>query len=189
MYGNVVELVSDFEGNRVINYNLILPFPSWLALLSKSAYYFIVYFVFSLLMFFVGKITLWNQLDLTQIFYFKFIVSLILQSLFFSCFVLWVSSLVDSMHKMGSVWARYIFPLWFMGGFQFSWVALHKALPIVAYINLLNPMMYITEATRASLLGQTDYINFWICTIAIIIFSLACFVLGLRNLKKRLDFV
>ena len=93
------------------------------------------------------------------------------------------------MSKLGSVWARYIFPMWFMGGFQFSWTALHHVLPIVAYINLLNPMIYITEAMRVALLGQADYINFWLCLVAMVIFSCVCFAAGMRNLKQRLDFV
>ena len=109
--------------------------------------------------------------------------------MFYACFVIWVSSIVANMAHMGSVWARYIFPMWFMGGFQFSWIALHKALPNVAYINLLNPMMYITEAGRVSMLGQANYINFWLCLLAISAFSVLCFALGIRNLKRRLDFV
>src|ERR1700721_736051 len=32
LFSNVVELVADFEGDRVINYSLTLPIPSWLAL-------------------------------------------------------------------------------------------------------------------------------------------------------------
>jgi hypothetical protein len=189
LYGSVVELVSDFQGDRVINYNLILPIPSWMAIVSKGAYYFIIYVILSVLMLPIGKLTLWNQLDLTQIDYFKFFISLFFQNIFYACFVLWAASIVENASKLGSIWARYIFPMWFMGGFQFSWIALHNAMPVVSYIILLNPMMYITEATRASVLGQSDYINFWICLVAIAIFSALCLAVGMRNLQKRLDFV
>lgn len=189
LYANVVELVSDFEGNKTINYSLTLPIPSWLAILSKSAYYFIIYVFLSLLMVPIGKLTLWHQFDLTQINYFKFFLSVIMQNMFYACFVIWVSSIVANMAHMGSVWARCIFPMWFMGGFQFSWIALHKAMPHAAYINLLNPMIYITEAGRVAIIGQTGYINFWLCLLAIAFFSLLSFALGIRNLKKRLDFV
>ncbi len=189
LYANAVDLVSDFEGDRVINYSLTLPIPSWLAIISKAAYYFIVYFLLSLLMFPIGKLVLWKQMDLAQIFYAQLLLSLIFSSVFYACFVLWASSIISSMNKLGSVWARFIFPMWFMGGFQFSWMALYHVLPTVALISLLNPMIYITEAVRAAMLGQTGYINFWLCLLAIVFFSGFFLVLGMRNLKKRLDFV
>ncbi len=189
LYASAIEMVSDFEGNRVINYSLTLPIPSWMAIVSKGAYYFIVYFFLSAFMLPLGKLILWNQLDLTQINYFKFFISMIFQNLFYACFVLWAASIIANMSKFGSIWARYIFPMWFMGGFQFSWISLNKVSPIISYINLLNPMMYITEAARVSMLGQSGYINFWFCMLSITFFSIICLAVGIRNLKKRLDFI
>lgn len=137
----------------------------------------------------IGKLTLWNQFDLSQIDYGKFALCILFQNIFYACFALWASSIIANMNKLGSVWARYIFPMWFMGGFQFSWIALYKAMPIVAYINLMNPMIYITEAMRVALISQSDYIDFWLCLIAIAFFSVICFIIGMRNLKQRLDFI
>jgi ABC-type polysaccharide/polyol phosphate export permease len=189
LHGSAIDLVSDFEGDRIINYYLTLPMPSWVVLVSKAAYYFLTYFILSILMFPIGKLCLWNQFDLTQIYYFKFLLILIFQNIFCACFALWVSSLIANMSQLGNVWMRFIFPMWFMGGFQFSWHALHQTLPTLALINLINPMMYITEAVRAAMLGQTGYINFWLCLLAISLFSVICLWAGIRNLKKRLDFV
>lgn len=189
LYISTVDLLVDFEGDRVIDYNLTLPIPSWLAIVSKAGYYFIVYLSLTLSILPIGKLLLWNQLDLMQINYFKLFLAIIFQCLFYSCFVIWAASVIDNMTKLGIVWARFIFPMWFMGGFQFSWKALYSVLPIVAWIDLLNPMIYITEATRASILGQTDYINFWLCLVAISCFSAICLLQGMRNLKRRLDFI
>jgi ABC-type polysaccharide/polyol phosphate export permease len=189
LYSSAVDLVSDFEGDRVIDYRLTLPIPSWLAIASKAAYFFIIYLTLSILMLPIGKLLVWNQLDVTQINYLQLALALIAQSVFYACFVIWASSIIDNMSKLGSVWSRFIFPMWFMGGFQFSWISLYHVLPIVAWINLLNPMIYITESTRAALLGQADYLNFWLCLLAITFFSGICLAVGMRNLKKRLDYV
>lgn len=189
LYGNIITFLQDLEGENVINYYLTLPIPSYLALVSKALYYFITYLILSLCMLPIGKMTLWNQLDIYHIAYFKLMLALIFQSIFYACFVIWTTSIVKNMANIGSVWARFIFPMWFLGGFQFSWVALYKATPLIAYINLLNPMIYITEATRTALLGQSDYINFWICLCAIVLFSALALFFGIRNFKKRLDFV
>lgn len=189
LYSNVVDVVSDLEGDRVINYNLTLPIPSIWALISKSAYYFIIYVLLTTTMLPIGLVCLWNQVHLLHISYYKLALAIIFQSIFFSCFVLWAASMIENMGKLGTVWARFIFPMWFMGGFQFSWFALYQAMPMIAYLNVINPMIYITESTRAAMLGQEGYVNFWVCLIAIIGYSALCLLLGISNLKKRLDFV
>ncbi len=189
LYVSVVDLIVDFQGDRIIDYTVTLPIPSWLAILSKAGYYFFVYMLLTLAVLPVSKLSLWNQLDLTTVNYFKLMLAIIFQSMFYACFTIWASSVIENMTKLGSVWARFIFPMWFMGGFQFSWIALHHITPVVAWINLINPMIYITESTRSAILGQADYLNFWLCLAAITFFSMVCFLKGLWNLKKRLDFV
>jgi ABC-type polysaccharide/polyol phosphate export permease len=189
LYSSAVDLVADFQGNKVINYALTLPIPSWLALLAKSTYYFIVYATLTTLMLPIGKLSLWNTLNVSQIVWIKLALALIMQCIFYACFVLWAASIIKNMSKLGSIWARYIFPMWFMGGFQFSWLALYKVIPVAAYINLINPMIYITESTRAAMLGQEGYINYWICVAVIAVCAFGCFMIAFRNLKKRLDFV
>lgn len=189
LYGSIVGFLQDLEGERIINYYLTLAVPSWVPILSRVVYHFIVYFSLSFLMLFIGKLSLWNQLDLTQINYFKFILALIFQNIFYACIVIWVASMVKGMMNIGTVWARFIFPMWFMGGFQFSWIALYSVSPLMAYINLLNPMIYITETTRVAFMGQQGYINFWLSLLAILMFSLISLAFGIKNLKKRLDFV
>ena len=189
LYSSAVDFVADLQGDRVIDYNLTLPIPSWLAILSKAIYYFIVYSILSLAVLPLGKIMLRSQFDLTIVNYFKLLLALIFQNVFYASFTIWAGSVIEDMSKLGTVWARFIFPMWFMGGFQFSWIALYAVAPIVAIIDLLNPMIYITESTRVALLGQADYLNFWICLVMIALFSMICFVAGLKNLKERLDFI
>jgi ABC-type polysaccharide/polyol phosphate export permease len=189
LYSSVVDVVVDLEGDRVINYNLTLPIPSVLALLSKSIYYFTVYVVLTVAMLPIGWGCLMSQWHTMDISYFKLALVIIFQSMFYACFVLWAASMVPNMGQFGKIWSRFIFPMWFMGGFQFSWLALYHAIPTLAYINVINPMIYITESMRAALLGQTGYANFWLCLLAITFFSMMSLALGIRNLKKRLDFV
>lgn len=189
LYANVVELVSDFQGDRVINYGLTLPIPSWMALCSKTIYFTIIYIILSTLMIPIGKLCLFNQFDLTHICYYKLALIILFQSIFYACFVLFPASIINNMMQLGTVWARFIFPMWFLGGFQFSWTALYETLPILAYINLCNPMIYITEAVRVALLGQEGYLNFWLCLFVIILYSCFFLSIALRNLKRKLDYV
>lgn len=189
MYVSVVEFISDLEGDRIINFYLTLPIPSWVVLISKALYYFIIYFIFAVLTLPMGKLALWHEFDLTNFSYAKLLIILVAQNIFYAGFVLWATSKVPNIMQAENIWMRYIFPMWFMGGFQFSWHALYEAIPILAYINLLNPMIYITEAARVAMLGQEGYLNFWACIGVILIFSAFWFIMGMRNLKHRLDYV
>lgn len=189
LYGSVMYFVSDLEGNRIVNYSLTLPAQSWIALISKATYYAIIYVVLSLFMIPIGKLVLWNQLDMATISFSKLLLAIVCSNIFFACFTIWCSSIIKNLQNIGAVWARYIFPMWFMGGFQFSWLSLLSALPWVAYISLLNPMIYITECTRSAMLGPVGYMNYWICIGAILAFSFISLVVGIYNLKKRLDYV
>jgi len=189
LHSNVIDLVADIEGDRIINYYLTLPIPSALVFACKSIYYFIIYATLTCAMLPVGYICLWGALDLAQVSFYKLILAILFQSAFYACFVLWVSSVTPNVALLGNVWRRFISPMWLIGGFQFSWLSLHAALPWLAYCNALNPMIYITESTRVALLGQTGYANFWLCLAVIACFSTLCFIIALRNLKKRLDFV
>ena len=98
---NVVELVSDFEGDHVISYNLTLPIPSWLALISKAGYYFIIYTILSLLMLPIGKLCLWNQFDLAAVHYPKLILAILALSIFYASFALFVTSILENIAKNG----------------------------------------------------------------------------------------
>ena len=129
LYASTIDLVSDFEGDRVISFNLALPFPSWMAIVSKAAYFFIIYTTLALLMIPIGKVCLWNQFDLALVNWPKLMLIILMLSMFYACFVLWVSSIINNMTKMGQVWSRFVFPMWFLGGFQFSWMASYKTLP------------------------------------------------------------
>ena len=188
LYTSAIDLVSDFEGDRIINYNLTLPIPSWLAIISKTMYYTIVYCILAIAIFPIGKLCLWNQLDLMNVQYPRFLLVVLFQSTFYACFLLWAASITANISKLGTIWARFIFPMWFMGGFQFSWTALHKALPLVSYINLANPMMYITEAIRSTIFEQMDYINYWLCLGMIAFFSLLFLTHGLTKEKYVIIF-
>lgn len=189
MYSSIVDFVSDLQGDRVIDYQVTLPIPSWLAITAKATYYAIVYALLTIAMIPFAKVVLWDTFDLLAINHLQFFIAIVLQAIFCACFSIFAASLIDNMGKLGTVWSRFIFPMWFMGGFQFSWQALHHVTPVVAWIDLMNPMIYLTEATRAALLGQEGYLNFWLCTAVTLVFSAMTLWLGINNIKKRLDYI
>ncbi len=118
-----------------------------------------------------------------------FSVVWIISAAFFSVFSIWVASFVKGPQQMGKVFIRFMFPLWFFGGFQFTWEKLYSQAPILAYIDLLNPYIYAMEAMRTAVLGSESNLNFGLCILALIIMGVLAFTHAFRRFKKQLDFV
>ena len=93
------------------------------------------------------------------------------------------------MARLENAFMRIVYPLWFLGGFQFSWKVLHDCSPTLATLNLLNPYVYSMESMRAAALGQHDYLPFWYCIGALVLFTIMFASWGIIRLKKRLDFI
>ncbi len=182
-------LINDFEGDQVYSYYLTLPMPSWLVWLRSILYYAIGASFMAIFVLPVGKLVLWNQVNLQHFNIVKFIIVFLLSNLFFGAFTLWITSCLKNMLKMQNVWMRFVFPVWFLGCYQFSWYVLYNKWPLLAYINLLNPITYIMEGIRGSILGQEGYIPWIYCCIALVLFIGLCSWRSIKSLKKRLDFV
>ena len=188
-YASIVNLVGDLIGGKVTYYYATLPLPTWLMftrlILSNASLYMILTFTYIPL----GKLLLYNRLDLGAIHWLQMIIIVVVSSLFYGAFNLFTTSFIDGFEHIGSVWARFIFPLWFLGGFAFSWAVLYETTPTFAYIDLLNPILYISEAFRVALMGQPGFLNFWLCITMICVFGVAIGWIGIERLKKRCDFI
>jgi ABC-2 type transport system permease protein len=189
LYGNAATMVADFEHDQTIAYYLTLPTHTITVLCSHVLYNTIVGSVMALFLLPLAKIILWNQLNLFNIAWLKFIFFLALLNLVCATASLLVAALVPSMDKFDMLWTRIIFPLWFLGGFQFSWYSINLMAPKLSYFMLLNPVMYMTEGMRAAVLGQEGSINFWINCLVLLIMLVSVAFWAFKALKKRLDFV
>lgn len=189
VYSNAVTIVSDIEGDRTITYYLSLPAPAFTILASFVCYYAFISITMGILLLPLAKIILGSQFVLANVSWLSLILFISLINLFYATATLLLSALIPSMDKFDILWTRFIYPIWFLGGFQFSWKSVHDKVPWFSYIILVNPVTYATEGIRAVLLGQTGYLPFWLC--CLVIFVLWIFVAwgAYKTLKKRLDFV
>ena len=189
MYGNVAMTIMDFEGDRSIEYYLTLPTSPSVILASTAFAYACIGTLLSFAVVPLGKIILWDRFEITSIAWFKLAMMIIVANIFYGMLTQAVAAHVGSMRKMGNVWARFIFPLWFLGGFQFSWMAMNKLSEYVSYALLFNPITYIMEGTRAAVIGQDGFLSWWVCVGALSFFSVACWFYAYHKMKKLLDFV
>lgn len=189
VYSSVTNLVSDFENNDITSYYLTLPMPSYLVFIEKMVYYTINTSMMGLLVLPISKLLAWNTLDLSQLSIVKLLLMFMLANVFYAAFTIWVTSRTPGLEQIGSVWMRFVYPLWFLGGFQYSWQVLYDFSPTLAYVSLINPMIYVMEGARAAVLGQEGSLNFWMCLGMLLLFTILCAWHGLKQLKKRLDYI
>lgn len=187
MLTSIAIFLGDLQGDMAITYYMSLPLPSWLMFIElalASAYRSLAT---SILLLPLGKIILGNSLILSNIHWPHFIIAILLLNLFYGFFTIFVGSYIPDLSALTMVRSRIMFPLWFLGGFQFPWKMLYSVSPTFAYFNLCNPIIYIMDGLRSTTLPPEKYLPFWNCMGMLIIFSITCGYFGIQKLKKRLD--
>lgn len=171
-----------------LKYELTLPIPQWLAFTKYAFEYTYEGLITTIMVMPIGMLLLWNQFPFQHFYFFKFHFILFIICLFASFFSIWMASITqDIFHGLENLWLRIIFPLWFLGGFQFSWKGLHSISPVLAYLNLLNPLTYAMEGARACTLDPALSLPYWNCIFALIGFTIFFGYFGICSLKKRMD--
>ncbi len=188
-YSGAAILVADLEGNRTISYYLTLPVPSWLIFIRIILYYSVYYGLLASFILPFGNLLLPVKISLSSIVWSRFIIIFVLMNIFHGTIVLWSASVINNMATLGKVWSRILHPAWFLGCFQFSWSMLYALWPKVAYLVLLNPVIYTMEGMRGALLNSNESLPFWLCCIALSLSIIALTHNAINRFKKRLDFV
>jgi len=189
VYPRAINIVLDLMSNKALTYDLTLPIPSWLAIARIPLSSFIRSMMLSVFAFPFSLFFVWDQFNYTQFSFIKFSTILTMSALFCSAFGLIIASIVHDADELGSIWSRAILPLWSMGGFQFSFNVMLSKMPFFGYLSLLNPVIYMMEGMRVAILGQSDYLPFWQCVTALLIFTIIFSCIGIKKMLKRLDSV
>ena len=100
-----------------------------------------------------------------------------------------MSTIPETFPQIRKIWTRLIFPMWFLSGVEFPWNIVNKLSPKIAYALLANPMIYAMEGIRATVLGQANYLSFWICLPVLWLFAISFGFIAIFKLKKQLDYV
>jgi ABC-type polysaccharide/polyol phosphate export permease len=186
---SIPSLLGDIEGEGAISYYLTLPMKQSMVFVRYATSFAIKAAIISISVLIFSKLVMWQVLDLTNLSVIKYLTIFVIMHSFIGFFALLISAYTPDMSYFENIWSRVIFPMWFLGGYQFDWATLYKQLPALAYVNLLNPLTYILEANRAAFLGQAGYINFWACCAMLLIFTMVAAHFGIRKFMQRLDCV
>ena len=132
-WGLATQFVADLEGNRVIEYYLSLPVTAASYFAKQIVFFAIRSVISATIVIPFMKIMLWNSLDFSKMAPLHFLIIFIAASFFCASLALFITSLVKNMHSIDNIWIRFLFPMFFFGGSQFSWHTLFAVAPILAY--------------------------------------------------------
>lgn len=189
VYNSATKTIMDIDGDRNISYYLTLPASPALVLLAMACSYALISMMLTIVLLPFGKLILYNSFNGVTISWIRFIIMMILSNVFFAIFTVAMTAHVGTISKMRNIWMRFIWPLWFLGCYQFSWKAVYPLCAPFAYLVLCNPITFITEGMRGALLGSADFLPWGICCAALSCYIVICWSYAYYKMKRLLDFV
>ncbi len=184
---NAMNLVNDITSNQVILYELTLPVPQWMIFLKIIISNIIQAFLISISIVPCGLMILMNFYAFPAFSFIKFVAIFVCSSIFYGAFSLVLAHFLRNMSEVDNVWLRILFPLWYLGCFQFPWKTLYKISPYGAYADLFNPMTWIMEAARSATIDPTGSLPFWTSCGIILCYAGIAGWYGIRCIQRRLD--
>lgn len=187
IYTQMFVLITNFQYRKDMFHLFTLPIHSGLVFLQKVVFYTINGIIISLVTIPVCKLMLWDKLLFSAINWPLLLITICIASFFFACFLLIIVALAKTLENTEHIFMRIMFPLWFIGGFQFSWQTLFSVNQHFAYLALISPYTYAHEAARAAIINPQQFLNGWMCVDILILLSLVCGFIGYIKIKRNLD--
>lgn len=189
LYPQLFSMTGDIFGPKYINYQLILPTSNAIVLLEKVVFFAINGLFMSATMLPLIKLLLLGKLSLSGIDYLRFFITLVITSIFFGFFTIFLTSLISSVETIENVMMRILFPIWFFGCFQYSLKIANSISPVLAGISVISPYSFACEALRSAMLGPEKYIPFFVSIGVLCAMTLFVGIAGYYGLRKKLDFI
>lgn len=186
-YSSATRLVYDLKFNRFIDYFLTLPLPKrWLVGYLISSF-IIETAIVTLPLITLGIIGLGKNFGPINGNFIAFTIIYFFVLLFWALFFLGSAFNCDFQWFKSNMWARRIIPLFIFGSAFFTFKTVETIMPMLSKIMLLNPLTYLIEGLRVSLLGGTDYLSLSTCIIGIFVGILLMSVRLYYGIHKSLD--
>lgn len=187
IFGNLVRFLCDMKGAKTILYHLTLPLPQWLVLVSFCLSTSVQLMALGASILPVAAIIMWGRYSLAAVSFFKVFMIFTCAYLFYGALALFYVSLLDSFDGLGRIRTRIGDMLFWTGAYFFTWHRLYEVSPLVAYVDLLNPLVYAAEGMRAAVMGQEGFLPFWWCCAALVVFTFVLGTLAVKRMLSRLD--
>ncbi len=174
-------LVFELSWTREIDDRLLAPMPVWAVAVEKVVFAALRGLLASLLMVPIGLLMVdvdWPVSGLLPA-----AVMVVLGAVLGAAMGLWLGTAVPP-RRINVIFAVVFAPLLFTGSVQYPWPTLAD-LRWFQVVSALNPLTYVSEGIRASLVPAVPHIPLWICLIVPVVAIVFFTLIGIRGFLRR----
>ena len=182
LQGTALPLVIDFSFTKEIEDRLLAPLPVSFVALEKILFGTLRALIAGAIMFPIGRLVL-GTLPFEASRVWMLIAFMLLGAVMGSGLGMTLGTLVQP-SQISIVFALVLTPLLFTGCTQYPWPSLSN-LRWFQVLTLLNPLTYMSEGVRASMVPDVPHMHAWIAVIVLMFATITLIVCGVLGFMRR----
>ena len=176
-------MMQDFGWTKEIEDRLLAPVPTRIVAAEKIVAAVIQALIAGIVVLPIARIIMGPIPNLSFANTGAIIVIAILGATAFSSLGMWLGTAI-SPQQIGLMFSVIVAPMIFFGCAYYPWRGLDKV-PVVKYLVLVNPLVYVAEGLRGVMTPDTPHMSLGVVAIALILLAVAGWMLGMRSFYKR----
>jgi ABC-2 type transport system permease protein len=176
-------MMQDFGWTKEIEDRLLAPVPTGVVAAEKIVAAVIQALVAGIVVLPIARIIMGPIPNLSFANTGAIIVIALLGATAFSSLGMWLGTAI-SPQQIGLMFSVIVAPMIFFGCAYYPWRGLDKV-PVVKYLVLINPLVYVAEGLRGVMTPETPHMSLGVVAVALILMTIAGWMLGMRSFYKR----
>jgi ABC-2 type transport system permease protein len=176
-------MVQDFGWTREIEDRLLAPISTRLIALEKVVMGVIQGFVAAAVVLPVARLIMGPIDELTLAHAGMVLLVTLLGASAFSVLGLLLGTRINP-QQIGLMFSVVVAPMIFFGCAYYPWQGL-DAVPLLKYLVLINPLVYVAEGMRGALTPELPHMSLWVVIAALLGITVAFWLLGIRSFERR----
>ena len=176
-------MVQDFGWTKEIEDRLLAPVPMLVIAAEKIVSAMLQGFIAAAFVLPIARLVMGPIPALTLSHGGEVVIIVLLGSLAFSSLGMWLGTAIAP-QQIGLMFSVIIAPMLFFGCAYYPWRGL-DVVPVMKYLVLVNPMVYVAEGMRGALTPAVPHMPLGVVVVALLVISAFFWTLGTRSFFKR----
>jgi len=176
-------MMQDFGWTKEIEDRLLAPVPTRVVAAEKIVAAVIQALIAAIVVLPIARIIMGPIPNLSFANGWAIVLIALLGAMAFSSLGMWLGTAI-SPQQIGLMFSVIVAPMIFFGCAYYPWRGLDKV-PVVKYLVLLNPLVYVAEGLRGVMTPDTPHMSLGVVIVALIVLAGAGWMLGMRSFYKR----
>ena len=176
-------MMQDFGWTKEIEDRLLAPVPTRVVAAEKIVAAVIQALIAGIVVLPIARIIMGPIPNLSFANTGAIIVIALLGATAFSSLGMWLGTAI-SPQQIGLMFSVIVAPMIFFGCAYYPWRGLDKV-PVVKYLVLINPLVYVAEGLRGVMTPDTPHMSLGVVAVALVLMAVAGWMLGMRSFYKR----